>query len=249
MSSPDARGERRCLDAGERRAHRPSRGTPVAAREIRGCLRRPEAEIGCIGEVAGLDVVELGCGTAYFSAWLARRGARPSGRPHACAARDRAAADGRDRDRVPALEAPGEAVPLPDASFDLAISEHGAATWPIRAAGCRRRRGCCVPAGGWSSCTGRRSRTSASRRSGRSRRSSTGRTSGWAGRWGRRGRRVPADRTALDRRAARRRLRDRALVELQAPTVARTHEYYADMTAEWARQWPAEEIWAARKAA
>ena len=32
-----------------------------------------------LGDVAGLDVVELGCGTAYFSAWLARRGARPVG--------------------------------------------------------------------------------------------------------------------------------------------------------------------------
>ena len=29
--------------------------------------------------VDGLDVVELGCGTAYVSAWLARRGARPVG--------------------------------------------------------------------------------------------------------------------------------------------------------------------------
>ncbi len=32
-----------------------------------------------LGDVAGLDVVELGCGTAYLSAWLARRGARPVG--------------------------------------------------------------------------------------------------------------------------------------------------------------------------
>ena len=30
-------------------------------------------------ELAGKDVVELGCGTAYVSAWLARRGARPVG--------------------------------------------------------------------------------------------------------------------------------------------------------------------------
>ena len=33
----------------------------------------------CSGRLRGLDVVELGCGTAYFSAWLARRGARPVG--------------------------------------------------------------------------------------------------------------------------------------------------------------------------
>jgi SAM-dependent methyltransferase len=32
-----------------------------------------------LGDVSGLDVVELGCGTAYFSARLAMRGARPVG--------------------------------------------------------------------------------------------------------------------------------------------------------------------------
>src|SRR5881397_1736564 len=32
-----------------------------------------------LGDVRGLDVVELGCGTAYFSARLAKRSARPVG--------------------------------------------------------------------------------------------------------------------------------------------------------------------------
>src|SRR5512144_2957116 len=35
--------------------------------------------VGVLGDVSGLDVIELGCGTAYFSARLARRGARPVG--------------------------------------------------------------------------------------------------------------------------------------------------------------------------
>ena len=34
----------------------------------------PEASLGTLGDVAGLDVIDLGCGTAYVSAWLARRG-------------------------------------------------------------------------------------------------------------------------------------------------------------------------------
>ena len=34
----------------------------------------PESSVGVLGDVNGLDVVELGCGTAYFSAWLAKRG-------------------------------------------------------------------------------------------------------------------------------------------------------------------------------
>ena len=38
-----------------------------------------ESELNVLPDVDGLDVVELGCGTAYFSAWLAKRGARPVG--------------------------------------------------------------------------------------------------------------------------------------------------------------------------
>ena len=37
------------------------------------------------------------------------------------------------------------------------------------------------------------------------------------------------------------------LIELFAPDGAETHEYYGFVTADWARKWPAEEIWAARK--
>ena len=42
-----------------------------------GMYRVPEADVGALPDVDGMDVVELGCGTAYFSSWLARRGARP----------------------------------------------------------------------------------------------------------------------------------------------------------------------------
>src|SRR5215213_8373766 len=44
-----------------------------------GVFGIPEASLRTLGETAGLDVVELGCGTAYVSAWLAKRGARPVG--------------------------------------------------------------------------------------------------------------------------------------------------------------------------
>jgi 2-polyprenyl-3-methyl-5-hydroxy-6-metoxy-1,4-benzoquinol methylase len=44
-----------------------------------GVWRVLESELGVLPEVAGLDVIELGCGTAYFSSWLARRGARVTG--------------------------------------------------------------------------------------------------------------------------------------------------------------------------
>src|SRR4051812_35222424 len=40
-----------------------------------------EADAGVLSGIGidGADVVELGCGTAYVSSWLARRGGRPVG--------------------------------------------------------------------------------------------------------------------------------------------------------------------------
>ena len=37
------------------------------------------------------------------------------------------------------------------------------------------------------------------------------------------------------------------LIEVQAPPSAETHEYYTHVSAEWAKRWPAEEIWVAQK--
>ena len=90
----------------------------------------PESQIGCLGDVDGLDVVELGCGAAYFSAWLARRGARPVGVDPTPAqletARRMQAETGIE---FPLVEAPGEACRCRTASFDLALSEYGASLW------------------------------------------------------------------------------------------------------------------------
>ena len=44
-----------------------------------GMWRIPEAELHILGEVAGKDVLELGCGAARWSIGLARRRARPVG--------------------------------------------------------------------------------------------------------------------------------------------------------------------------
>jgi SAM-dependent methyltransferase len=91
----------------------------------------PEAQIGALPpDVAGMDVVELGCGTAYFSAWLARRGARPVGVDPTPAQLATARRCQRELGlEFPLVEAPGEAVPLPDSRFDLALSEYGASLW------------------------------------------------------------------------------------------------------------------------
>ncbi|MDP9405388.1 MAG: methyltransferase domain-containing protein, partial [Actinomycetota bacterium] len=44
-----------------------------------GIWNVPEADLRLLDDVDGRDALELGCGTAYVSAWLARRGARAVG--------------------------------------------------------------------------------------------------------------------------------------------------------------------------
>jgi SAM-dependent methyltransferase len=81
-------------------------------------------------DVAGWDTVELGCGTGYVSAWLARRGARPVGVDNS--ARQLATASAMQREfglAYPLLHADAERVPLRDACADLVISEYGATIW------------------------------------------------------------------------------------------------------------------------
>jgi SAM-dependent methyltransferase len=90
----------------------------------------PESELRILPELAGLDVVDIGCGTGYWSAWFARMGARPVGLDVSEAQLETARALQREHGiEFPLLHASGEAVPLPDASFDIAFSEYGAAIW------------------------------------------------------------------------------------------------------------------------
>jgi SAM-dependent methyltransferase len=91
----------------------------------------PESQVGMLpSEVAGLDVIELGCGTGYVSAWLARRGARPVGIDNSEAQLETARRFQREFALdFPLLHGNAEEVPFPDQSFDLAISEYGASIW------------------------------------------------------------------------------------------------------------------------
>ena len=96
-----------------------------------GIFSVPDSELGIMPEdLAGKDVVELGCGTAYVSAWLARRGARPVGVDLTEAQLATAAQLQREFGvRFPLVQANAEAVPLADGRFDVAISEYGASIW------------------------------------------------------------------------------------------------------------------------
>ena len=217
-----------------------------------GVFGVPEADIGSpLGDVNGLDVVELGCGTAYFSAQLARLGARPVGVDPTPAQLDTARRMMEQTGIVfPLVEAPGERVPLPEDSFDLAVSEFGAslwadpALWVPEAARILRPGGrlvfltnsfisylCAIDEGGTSE-TLQRSQFGAYRMQ-------------WPGEQGIEYHLAHGDWIDLLRAN---RFEIERLIELRAPSDAKGHEFYDYVAPEWAWQWPAEEIWVARLA-
>jgi SAM-dependent methyltransferase len=202
-----------------------------------------------LGDVAGKDILELGCGVAYFSAWLAKRGARPVGVDPTPAqletARRLQAKTGID---FPLIEGAGEHVPLPDDAFDIVFSEYGASLWadPQRwipeAARLLRPGGrlvfltnsvlvyLCSPD------TGHVSE--------RLQRPQFGMYSiRWPDQEGTEYNLGHGDWIGLLRRHG---FEIEALIEPPVAPTARTHEYHDFVSADWARRWPAEEIWVAR---
>jgi len=96
-----------------------------------GIFAVPESELGILpADADGLRVVELGCGTGYISAWLARRGALPVAIDPTPSQLENARALQREFGLAfPLVRAVGEVLPFADDSFDFAISEYGAAIW------------------------------------------------------------------------------------------------------------------------
>ena len=95
-----------------------------------GMFQVPEEELRILGDVAGKDILEFGCGAAQWSIALAKRGGRVVGidlserqLEHARRAVDAAGVD------VELVHASAESVPLPDASFDIVFCDHGAMTF------------------------------------------------------------------------------------------------------------------------
>jgi SAM-dependent methyltransferase len=211
----------------------------------------PEDELRTLGAAFGLDILELGCGTAYFSARLARAGARVVGVDPTPAQLDTARRMQAEAGiHFPLVEAFAEDVPLPDASFDLVVSEYGASLWadPYRwipeAARLLRAKGrlvflrystlvlLCSPDAGPADEHLHRPQFGMYRLD-----------------W-------PENEGAMEFHLPHGELIDvlrsagfeiERLLELQAPEGADTHEYYDFVTAEWGRKWPAEEIWVTRK--
>lgn len=91
----------------------------------------PDSEVGLLPkDLAGIRTLELGCGTGYVSAWLARRGAHPVGLDITPAQLANARQYQREFGLVyPLVEGPAEAIPLRDECVDFVVSEYGAAIW------------------------------------------------------------------------------------------------------------------------
>jgi len=216
-----------------------------------GLFGVPDRDLGALDHVEGLDVVELACGTAYFSSWLRRHGAR-------VVALDLSSDQLRTAQRCqetygptfPIIQADAQRVPFAPARFDLVLSEHGVAAWcdpelwVSEAARILRPGGrlvfltnsllsaLCVPANegpaGDRLLRGQRETYRiAWSGGGVERHPSHG---DWIGVLRRNG-------FVVD-----------ALHELYAPPGSADHEYYDIATAEWASRWPAEELWVARLA-
>jgi len=103
-----------------------------AADEARwGIWQIPDSEVGLLpADMSNMKCIELGCGTAYVSAWMCRRGGQvvaidPTPNQLQTARRMQAEHDLE----FEIHEAFAEQLPVADASFDFAISEYGAALW------------------------------------------------------------------------------------------------------------------------
>jgi SAM-dependent methyltransferase len=216
-----------------------------------GVWRVAESQLRVLPDsLAGKDAIELGCGTAYVSAWLARRGARVVGIDASSAQLATARRLQREhRLEFPLIHADAELVPRRDAAFDLAISEYGACLWadPDRwlpeAARLLRRGGeliflvnsslhtLCVPAEDDVPATDRLLRPAFGMF-----------RVEWPG--------DPGVEFHLTHGDWIRRLRQSGfeiedLIEVRPPESATTSHRY--VTLEWSRRWPAEEIWRARR--
>ncbi len=208
--------------------------------------------MNALPNVTGKDVVELGCGTAYVGAWLKRRGARrvvgvDLTRAQLATAQRLNRKTGLGLELV---EANAEVVPLRDAAFDLVISEYGASIWcdPYKwipeAARLLRSGGdlvflrnstlsmLCMPD------TGKVQESLQRPQRGMNRLDWTDDDPGVEFHLG------AGDLIRLLRVNGFEIL---DLVELYAPEGASDHAEYSYVHAAWARQWPSEEIWRARK--
>jgi SAM-dependent methyltransferase len=130
MASSDAERNRAAWDSTSDEYQRRHREFIGRAEPRWGMWQLPESELQILGDVAGKDVLEYGCGAAQWSILLARAGARPvgldnSGRQleHARTLMEEAGVD------FPLVHASAGEAPLDDDAFDIVFCDHGAMTF------------------------------------------------------------------------------------------------------------------------
>lgn len=81
-------------------------------------------------DMSGMTCLEIGCGAAYVSAWIAKRGGLAFGidpTPNQLATAKKL--ERQYRTGIHLVEGFGETLPFRDATFDFVISEYGASLW------------------------------------------------------------------------------------------------------------------------
>ena len=96
-----------------------------------GIWALPERDLNLLPvNMTDMVAIELGCGTGYVSSWMARRGATVVGLDNSLEQLRTALMLARKHDiELGLIHGNAERVPCPDARFDFAISEYGAAIW------------------------------------------------------------------------------------------------------------------------
>ena len=214
-----------------------------------GVWKTPESELDVLGDVSDLDIVDLGCGTGYFCAWLARRGARVVGVDPTPAQLETARRLQRETGlEFPLVEATGEDVPLPDSSFDLVFSEYGASIWADAYLWIPEAARLVRPGGRLIFLRNSTLVTLCMTLEGIGEQLVRPQRDLHRVEWPDTGEvefELPHGQM-IDLLRANGFLLER-MIELYASADDETHGYYKWVTAEWAKQWPAEELWVATK--
>ena len=126
-SAASARANRLWWDA-DARSYQDEHGAFLGDVALRWCPEgATEDDLRLLGEVAGKRVLEVGCGAAAVSRWLATRGAVPTGIDLSAGMLAEAVAGARRSGVVvPLVQAEAERLPFADGVFDLACSAFGA---------------------------------------------------------------------------------------------------------------------------
>jgi SAM-dependent methyltransferase len=102
----------------------------IAAGMAWGLWQLPESELNVLGEVAGKDVLELGCGAAEWSRALLDAGARPVGIDNSEKRLEWARRANEEAGvEFPLVHGSAESTPFESESFDLVMCDWGAMTF------------------------------------------------------------------------------------------------------------------------